>query len=196
MDSVMDLILESSRVEDAGILEAVAVTETVLDRVALVRAFAGFFAADDSVGEEGEEEEEARLLPDGAAFALVVFALVFFADPARLDAGARAFLAAALFAPLGSSCRRLAVLGFAGFFAADDSVGEEGEEEEEARLLPDGAAFALVFFADPARLDAGARAFLTTAPFLAAAADFFLGDRDAFVVFLDDVAMMLSPQLR
>ena len=193
MDSVMDLILESSRVEDAGILEAVAVTETVLDRVALVRAFAGFFAADDSVG-EGEEEEEARLLPDGAAFALVVFALVVFADPARLAAGARAFLAAALFAPLGSSCRRLAVLGFAGFFAADDSVGEEGEEE--ARLLPDGAAFALVFFADPARLAAGARAFLTAAPFLAAAADFFLGDRDAFVVFLDDVAMMLSPQLR
>ena len=195
MDSVMDLILESSRVEDAGILEAVAVTETVLDRVALVRAFAGFFAADDSVGEEGEEEEEARLLPDGAAFALVVFALVVFADPARLAAGARAFLAAALFAPLGSSCRRLAVLGFAGFFAADDSVGEEGEEEE-ARLLPDGAAFALVFFADPACLAAGARAFLTAAPFLAAAADFFLGDRDAFVVFLDDVAMMLSPQLR
>ena len=193
MDSVMDLILESSRVEDAGILEAVAVTETVLDRVALVRAFAGFFAADDSVGEG--EEEEARLLPDGAAFALVVFALVVFADPARLAAGARAFLAAALFAPLGSSCRRLAVLGFAGFFAADDSVGEEGEEEE-ARLLPDGAAFALVFFADPARLAAGARAFLTAAPFLAAAADFFLGDRDAFVVFLDDVAMMLSPQLR
>ena len=100
MDSVMDLTLESSRAEDAGVLGAaaalvVAVAETVLDRVALVRAFAGLSAADGGV--EAGEEEEARLLAGGVAFAPV-----FFADPARLAAGA--FLAAAPFAPLGFSC--------------------------------------------------------------------------------------------
>ena len=81
-------------------------------------------------------------------------------------------------------------MAFAGLSAADGGVEEE---EEEARLLADGVAFALVFFADPARLAAGA--FLAAAPFLVA--DFFLDDGDDFVVFLDAVAaMMLSHQLR
>ena len=183
MDSVMDLTLESSRVDDAGVLGAaalvVAAAEAVLDRVVLVWAFAGFFVVDGGV--EGEEEE--RLLAD-----VVAFALAFFADPARLAAGACAFLAAIPFAPLGFSCWRLAVLGFAGFFVVD------GGAEEEERLLADVVAFALAFFADPARLAAGACAFLAPAPFLAA--DFFLDDGDDFVVFLDDVTMMLSRQLR